>query len=58
MPSEEGLSVVVPVFNSAATLDDLVARLRPVLEASAARFELVLVNDASGAAWEKSKKLF
>jgi len=43
----DGLSVVVPVYNSSATLPDLVARLAPVLEHAAERFEVVLVNDGS-----------
>jgi undecaprenyl-phosphate 4-deoxy-4-formamido-L-arabinose transferase len=41
------LSVVVPVYNSAGALPDLVKRLEPVLRASAREFELVLVNDGS-----------
>lgn len=42
-----GLSVVVPVYNSAAILGDLVKRLDPVLHGIAVPFELVLVNDGS-----------
>lgn len=42
-----GISVVVPVYNSAATLDNLVARLRPVLENLGMPYEAVLVNDGS-----------
>jgi undecaprenyl-phosphate 4-deoxy-4-formamido-L-arabinose transferase len=38
---------VVPVYNSAATLDNLVARLRPVLENLGMPYEAVLVNDGS-----------
>jgi len=41
------LSVVVPVYNSAATLADLVSRLEQVIGGLAGRFELVLVNDGS-----------
>jgi undecaprenyl-phosphate 4-deoxy-4-formamido-L-arabinose transferase len=41
------VSVVVPVYNSEATLPALVARLVPVLEAHTAGFEILLVNDGS-----------
>jgi hypothetical protein len=42
-----GISVVVPVYNSAAILPDLVKRLEPVLSATSGPFELILVNDGS-----------
>lgn len=42
-----GLSVVVPVYNSAAILPDLITRLRPVLQATGLPHELILVNDGS-----------
>lgn len=42
-----GLSVVVPVYNSARTLPDLVTRLEPVLRAHGGQFELILVDDGS-----------
>ena len=42
-----GISVVVPVYNSAATLGELVSRLEQVLAGVAPRFELLLVNDGS-----------
>jgi glycosyltransferase involved in cell wall biosynthesis len=46
------LSVVVPVFNSAASLAALVSRLEPVLSGCAAEYELLLVNDGSrDASW-------
>lgn len=41
------VSVVVPVYNSEATLDALLGRLFPVLQSSADRFEILLVNDGS-----------
>jgi len=41
------LSVVVPVYNSAATLEELVSRLEQVLYRLGGHFELVLVNDGS-----------
>lgn len=41
------VSVVVPVYNSQETLGELVSRLTHVLEASAAAYEILLVNDGS-----------
>jgi undecaprenyl-phosphate 4-deoxy-4-formamido-L-arabinose transferase len=53
-----GLSVVVPVYNSAAILPQLVARLGPVLAASGQAHELVLVNDGSrDASWAVIQEL-
>ncbi len=47
------VSVVIPVYNSSEILPMLVARLRPVLEACAAPYELILVNDGSADnSWE------
>lgn len=47
LPLPAGLSVVVPVYNSAATLPQLVARLGTVLQATGLSHELILVNDGS-----------
>ncbi len=41
------LSVVVPMYNEAAILDDLFNELTSVLEATGESFEIVCVNDAS-----------
>ncbi len=41
------ISVVVPVYNSEGSLAELVRRVESVLTERAARFELILVNDAS-----------
>ncbi len=47
------ISVVIPVFNNQASLEELVKRLRPVLEKVADRYELILVNDGSrDQSWE------
>lgn len=46
-PLCEALSVVVPVYNSEASLPELVARLGTVLGKTGSPFELVLVNDGS-----------
>ncbi len=42
-----GVSVVVPVYNSEATLAALIERLEPVLRATGGDFEAILVNDGS-----------
>lgn len=42
-----GVSVVVPCFNSVATLGELVSGLAEVLPRCAERFEVILVNDHS-----------
>jgi glycosyltransferase involved in cell wall biosynthesis len=51
METESGtvysVSVVVPVYDSAAILPDLVERLKPVLESLGRDFETIFVNDAS-----------
>ena len=45
--SDLELSVVVPVYDSASTLEELVDRLIRVLEARSLSFELILVDDGS-----------
>jgi glycosyltransferase involved in cell wall biosynthesis len=44
---QRGISVVVPVYNSAEMLPELVKRLDKVLSAMGRDFELILVNDGS-----------
>src|ERR1700753_209303 len=47
------VSVVVPVYNSAATVGELVERLSAVLAARAPRSEILLGNDGSrDASWQ------
>jgi glycosyltransferase involved in cell wall biosynthesis len=41
------LSVVVPAYNSAGSLVELVERLGRVLSSEARQYELILVNDGS-----------
>jgi glycosyltransferase involved in cell wall biosynthesis len=54
----EGISVVIPVYNSEGTLRDVVARLDPVLRANAKTYELILVNDGSrDASWSVVEEL-
>jgi len=45
--SSPAVSIVVPCYNSAASLPLLVQRLEPVLAGAASEYELLLVNDAS-----------
>jgi undecaprenyl-phosphate 4-deoxy-4-formamido-L-arabinose transferase len=45
--SRRSLSVVVPVYNSEASLPLLLARLEPALESLGVQYELILVNDGS-----------
>ncbi len=55
---ETGVSVVVPVYNSMATLGALVERLQQVLPTLAARYEVILVNDGSrDNSWETITEL-
>jgi len=51
--TRRSLSVVVPVYNSAAILPSLIERLEPVLASLAVDYEAVLVNDGSrDQSWE------
>jgi glycosyltransferase involved in cell wall biosynthesis len=48
-----GLSIVVPVYNGAATLQELLVRLRDVLAPIAEHYEIIVVNDGSrDASWQ------
>ena len=52
------VSVVVPVYNNAASLDELVARLTAVLDQRHAPYEIVLVDDGSAdESWKIITKL-
>lgn len=52
------LSIVVPVYNSESSLRPLIARLKPVLESIATKYELILVNDGSrDASWRVVQEL-
>src|SRR5579863_2639733 len=46
-PECASVSVVVPVYNNAASLDELVTRLSAVLGQRRAPYEIVLVDDGS-----------
>ena len=58
MDGIEGISVVVPVYNSEATLQPLVTRLRAVLKPLCLPHEIILVNDGSrDASWRRIEAL-
>src|SRR5256885_13754302 len=46
-PLRDGISVVVPVYNSEDSLTPLVDRLHEVLPRLASEWEIILVNDGS-----------
>src|SRR4029079_7434249 len=58
-PSSHGsISVVVPVYNGALTLPDLVAGLMHVLPQVAADYEIILINDGSrDESWQRIRAL-
>jgi undecaprenyl-phosphate 4-deoxy-4-formamido-L-arabinose transferase len=43
----QGISVIVPAYNSETSLEELTTRLDAVLRSQSAAFELILVNDGS-----------
>jgi undecaprenyl-phosphate 4-deoxy-4-formamido-L-arabinose transferase len=54
----QGISVVVPVYNSAPTLGPLLCRLRDVLSSLGLPYEAILVNDGSrDASWQQIEAL-
>lgn len=58
VPAPPSISVVIPVYNGAPTLEELVARLVVVLRALGGPFEIVLVNDGSrDASWATITRL-
>lgn len=55
---DKSYSVVVPVFNSEKTLDELYSRLTAVLQKVTDDYEIILVDDCSSdGSWEKLKRL-
>jgi glycosyltransferase involved in cell wall biosynthesis len=53
MELEEGISVIVPVFNSEQSLPELLSRLSLILPTITVSFEVILVNDDShDCSWE------
>jgi undecaprenyl-phosphate 4-deoxy-4-formamido-L-arabinose transferase len=58
LSERRGVSVVVPVYNSAATLELLIERVTTALELTHEPFEIILVNDGSrDDSWNKIKNL-
>jgi len=57
-PLRDGISVVVPVYNSEASLTPLVDRLHEVLPRLAGEWEIILVNDGSrDRSWDVVREL-
>ncbi len=57
-PLPSGITVVVPVYNSAKSLDELVARLSQELERLETAYEVILVNDGSrDDSWQTIERL-
>ena len=55
---ERAVSIVVPVYNSMATLGALIERVAPVLASFSPHFEIILVNDGSrDASWQTIAEL-
>ena len=53
-----GLSIVIPVYNSAESLPLLAGRLKPALEALGRPFEVILINDGSrDRSWDTVQRL-
>jgi glycosyltransferase involved in cell wall biosynthesis len=53
-----GLSILIPVYNSAGILPNLVERLEPVAQSFQVPFELILVNDCSrDRSWDVVREL-
>jgi undecaprenyl-phosphate 4-deoxy-4-formamido-L-arabinose transferase len=51
--TKAGISVIIPVYNSAQALGELLVRLQRVLKQIGCEFEVILVNDCSrDASWE------
>jgi len=58
MSKTTAVSVVVPVYNSSASLDELVARLDAMFHQEGLACEIILINDASrDNSWEKVQGL-
>ena len=56
--SPKRISVVIPVFNAAQTLGELLRQLIPALTSLAEQFEVILVEDSSGdGSWEVVRKI-
>jgi len=56
--SKPALSIVIPVYNSAAILPELVCRLHDVLPGICHEFEIILVNDGSrDESWEVIQRI-
>jgi len=58
MINSDSISVIIPVYNSEATLNELFERLVATLAISAAKFEIIFINDGSSdSSWEVIRQL-
>lgn len=58
MTLADGISIVVPVYNSEATLAELASRVEAAVRPIAPRYEMILVNDGSrDASWNVVQQL-
>ena len=56
--NKPGLSIVIPVYNSQFTLEELVTRLSEVLPDISSTYEILLINDGShDQSWQKIQDL-
>jgi glycosyltransferase involved in cell wall biosynthesis len=54
----KSISVVIPVYNSAESLPELIRRIEPVLDTLTPDYELIFINDGSiDNSWEKINEL-
>lgn len=57
-PLDTGISVVVPVYNSAETLEELIKQLGVALPSLVEKYEVLLINDGSrDASWETIQQI-
>lgn len=55
---KKDVTVIVPVYNSAGTLDELVERVSATLQSFCSTYEIILINDASrDLSWPKIQQL-
>lgn len=58
MPLKKSITVIIPVYNAEATLQDISARAHSVLNDLTDSFELIFVNDGSqDQSWEQIQKI-
>ena len=57
-PLKAGVTVVVPVYNSEKSLEELAKRLSSVLDGQGLAYEMILINDGSrDQSWQEIRRL-